>query len=85
MALTVQIKPEIEAELAAQAAALGLDVSAYAAAVLEQAVVQPAAAFRHKSPKEIRAWLDSMAEFSDQIPPTPGETFPRDMIYQDHD
>lgn len=85
MTLTIEIKPEIEARLAAQAAARGLDLSAYAAAVLEQAVVQPGASLRHKSPEEIRAWLDSMTEFSDQIPPMPGETFSRQMIYQDHD
>ena len=37
MTLTIEIKPEIEAELAAQAAARGMDVQAYAASVLEEA------------------------------------------------
>jgi len=37
MTLTVNIKPEVEAELAAQAAAHGMDVSSYAAVLLEQA------------------------------------------------
>ncbi len=37
MTLTLEIKPEIEAELAAQAAARGMDVHAYAAKVLEEA------------------------------------------------
>ncbi|MCX6617364.1 MAG: hypothetical protein NTZ98_14855 [Acidobacteria bacterium] len=35
--------------------------------------------------EEIRAWLDELAQFSDKIPPMPGETFARDMIYQNHD
>ena len=35
--------------------------------------------------EEIRAWLDSLTEFSGQIPTLPGETFSRGMIYQDHD
>jgi hypothetical protein len=41
MTITIEIKPEFEAELAAQAAARGMDVSTYAASLLEQAA-QPA-------------------------------------------
>jgi hypothetical protein len=35
--------------------------------------------------EQIRAWLDELAALSDTIPPLPGETFSREMIYQDHD
>lgn len=34
--------------------------------------------------KEIRAWLDSLAQFSDEIPPLP-EKITREWIYQDYD
>jgi hypothetical protein len=44
----------------------------------EQATVAP------RSPEEIRAWLDRLAALSDRIPPRPGATFSREMIYQDH-
>ena len=37
MTITVEIKPEVEAELAAQAAARGMDVPSYVAILLEQA------------------------------------------------
>lgn len=37
MTITIEVKPEVERELAAQAATRGLDVSAYAATLLEQA------------------------------------------------
>ncbi len=37
MTITLEIKPEVEAELAAQAAAHGMDVSSYAAILLEKA------------------------------------------------
>jgi len=37
------------------------------------------------SAEELRAWLDELAIHSDQIPAMPGETFSREMIYQDHD
>jgi hypothetical protein len=34
--------------------------------------------------EEIRAWLDELAALSGRIPPRPGESFSREMIYQDH-
>ncbi len=37
------------------------------------------------SHEEFQASLDRMAQFSDKIPPMPGETASREMIYQDHD
>lgn len=88
MNLTIEVKPEVQAELAAQAKAHGMDVLRYAASLLEKAVAPPvecAAGKSKTSREEIRAWLNSMAEFSDRIPPMPGETFSREMIYQDHD
>ena len=41
MTITIEIKPEVEAELAAQAASRGMDVKAYAASLLEQAAQPP--------------------------------------------
>ncbi len=41
MTITIEVKPEVEAELAAQAAARGMDVQAYAAVLLEQATQPP--------------------------------------------
>jgi len=43
MTITVDIKPEVEAELARQAALRGTPVEAYAAMVLEEAVHLPSA------------------------------------------
>jgi hypothetical protein len=37
------------------------------------------------SDEEFQAVLDRMAQFSDKIPAMPGDTFSREMIYQDHD
>ena len=55
MTITIDIKPEIEAELAAQAAARGMDVHAYAAKVLEEAA-RPA----NEVPK--KSFLDFLRE-----------------------
>jgi hypothetical protein len=35
--------------------------------------------------EEVRAWLDRLAQFSDQIPQLPDEAFTRESFYQDHD
>ena len=37
MSIIIDIKPEVQAELSRQAAALGVDISAYAASLLEEA------------------------------------------------
>ncbi len=86
MMLTVEIPAAVEAGLAREARARGLAVPALAARLLEEAVTTVSLQDSpRRSPEEICAWLDSLAEFSDQIPPLAGETFSRAMIYQDYD
>lgn len=88
MMLTLEISLEVQRELAREAQVRGVPVPALAASLLEEAVARPLAttpAPAQRSPLQIRAWLDSLAEFSDQIPARPGETFSRSMIYHDHD
>jgi predicted transcriptional regulator len=36
------------------------------------------------TPEEFNNWLESFSRFSEKIPPMTGETFSREMIYQDH-
>jgi hypothetical protein len=85
MALTVELNPETEARLAAEARVRGLGVAAYAAKLLEEATPPPTTPRPGRTTQEIRAWLNELTQFSDKIPPRPGETFSREMIYQDHD
>ena len=81
MVVTVNIPDE----LAAEAKARGLSLEAYVQEVLAQQLgVRPAETRQPRTPEEIRAWLDSLAQFSDQIPALP-ETISREWIYQDHD
>jgi post-segregation antitoxin (ccd killing protein) len=80
----MEITIKIPDELAAQAQARGLDVEAYVEEILAQRVgASPSASGQARTPEEIRAWLDSLAQFSDKIPPLP-ETISREWIYQDH-
>jgi hypothetical protein len=58
LTITLEIKPEVEAELAAQAAARGMDVPSYAASLLEKAA-QP----RGQQPRK-----QTLSEFFMQSP-----------------
>jgi len=76
---------KIPDELAARAKARGLRVEDYVLEILGQQLgAQRVGATQARTPEEIRAWLDSLAQFSDKIPPLP-ENITRDWIYQDHD
>ncbi len=80
----MEISVKIPDELIAQAKARGLRVEAYVEELLaRQLEARPQEAPRARTPEEIRAWLDSLAQFSDKIPPLP-ETISREWIYQEH-
>ena len=66
------------------AEARGLDLPTYAAQVLRNATAHVGMAPR-RTREQFHAWLEEFTQFSDRIPARPGETFGRDMIYQDHD
>ena len=84
MTITIDIKPEIEAELARQAEVRGMDVPAYATTLLE-AAAHPPRAQKSRSLEEFEKTLDRIAQFSDEIPALPDEAFSREGLYQDHD
>ena len=80
----MEVTLKIPDELAALAKARGLRVEDYVAELLSQQLKpQHAGTPQMRSPEEIRAWLDSLAQFSDKIPALP-EIITRDWIYQDH-
>jgi DNA-binding IclR family transcriptional regulator len=81
----MKVNVKVPDELAAQAQALGLALEAYVEQILAQLIRDPKPeGHTPRSPKEIRAWLDSLAQFSDKVPPLP-EKITREWIYQDHD
>jgi len=80
----MEVTVKIPDELAARAKSRGLRVEDYVVELLAQQLGQlQAGASPVRTPEEIRAWLDSLAQFSDKIPPLP-EDITRDWIYQDH-
>lgn len=52
--------------------------------VPDELAAQPQMRVPPRTPEQIRAWLDSLAQFSDKIPPLP-EFVSREWIYQDRD
>ena len=84
MTITVNITPEVQAELARQAAAHGRAFEAHAASLLEEAAHLPAGAGR-LSQDRLENTLREMAQFSHKIPALPDEAFTRESLYQDHD
>ena len=80
MVVTVNIPDE----LAAQAKARGLSLEAYVQEILAEQLARPVQTQQPRTQEEIRIWLDSLAQFSDKIPPLP-QTISREWLYQDHD
>ena len=85
--MTIILKPEQERVLLAA-------IDSGLAHTTDEALDQALDALRLRLPQsmlpqartreEIRAWLDELAALSGRIPPRPGESFSREMIYQDH-
>ncbi len=84
MIITVDIKPEIQAELGRQAAAHGVGVEAYATSLLEEAA-RAGARSRTLNQEQLDRTLRELAQFSDKIPALPDSAFSRESLYQDHD
>ena len=84
MTIIVEIKPETQTELSRQAAARGIDISVYAAKLLEEAAHLPSPSNRLTADQLDEA-LEELAQFSHKIPLLPDEAFSRESMYQDHD
>jgi hypothetical protein len=80
----MEVTLKIPDELLAEAKSRGLAIEDYISEILaKQLPPPPSHSSRPQTPEEIRVWLDSLAQFSDKIPPLP-EKISRDWIYQDH-
>jgi post-segregation antitoxin (ccd killing protein) len=81
----MEISVKVPDELAARARARGLRVEEYVQELLAQQIQENSRDLViPRTEAEVRAWLTSMTQFSDKIPPLP-ETISRDWIYQEHD
>jgi hypothetical protein len=83
MTVRLELKPDIEANLAARARARGIPLDAYLQAVIED-LARPEAA-PPASLQDLEATLDALAEMGKDLPHLPSSAFSRESIYQDHD
>jgi post-segregation antitoxin (ccd killing protein) len=80
----MEIRIKVPNELASQAQLRGIQVEAYVEEILARQAAAISTSRKLRTQEEIRAWLDSLAQFSDRIPSLP-ENITREWIYQDHD
>ena len=84
MTITIDLKPQVESQIAAQAAAQGLSVEAFVQKLLEKSVVS------NNSPDEISLEeferdMDMLAEGLEHLPINYQGNYSREDIYLDHD
>jgi hypothetical protein len=77
MTLTIQLKPEVEASLSAQARAKGVSVAEYVGSLLEQ--LTPSGP--QMSPEQRANALSDWAKEFPQVPPLSDEAVSRETIY----
>jgi hypothetical protein len=78
----LELKPDVEANLAAQARARGVPLDSYLQGVIEDLARTDAA--RPASLNDIGATLDALAEMGRGFRPLPSSALGRESIYQDH-
>lgn len=83
MTVRLDLKPDMEARLTAQAESKGIPLDAYLQGMIEEmAQTQPPP---NTSIQEFRATLDTLAEMGKSLPHRTSSAFSRQSIYQDHD
>jgi hypothetical protein len=82
MTITLDLKPEVEERILAQAQAQGVPLETYLASLIEAQVtpLEP----QRASLEQFLAELEEFAEGTDDIPVLPPEALTREAIYGDH-
>ena len=83
MTIRVELNPETEARLKAEAHAKGLPVETVAEQLLKEALTGRAESHGRLSVEEFHRMLDAMAEGSEKLPDLPTESFSRESFYED--
>ncbi len=83
MTIHVELKPEIAAQLAAEASAQGLPLEKVAERLLQEALASRSTLQGTLSVDKFHAMLKSLASGSEALPNLPTETFTRESFYED--
>jgi hypothetical protein len=85
MTIHVELKPQMEEQLAAAAEANGMSMESYAQQLLQEALASDPASRSRASREEFHGFLEEMAMDAPGPPQLQSETFSREMIYGEHD
>jgi len=81
--IQIELQPELEAQLAAEAQSRGMELEGY----IQKPITERAAGSQHPSssnrPAAIDELLEQLAAHSDKIPDLPDEAFTRESFYRD--
>ena len=83
MTVKLELTPEVEANLAAQARAHGVPLHTYLQGLIESFARTETT--RAAGPHDIEATLDRLAEMGKDLPHLPCSALTRESIYRDHD
>jgi hypothetical protein len=84
--IQIELRPEVEARLTAEAHAKGIELRVYVEGLIEEAIsTQTSQDRRQPTSEEMRDFFQKMAANSEKIPQLPDEAFERESFYQDHD
>ena len=83
MSIRVELNPETEERLKAEARAKGLPVEKVAEQLLNEALTGHSLSQGRMSVEEFHRMLDAMAEGSEKLPDLPTEAFSRESFYED--
>jgi len=84
MAITLNLPPDVETKLAAQARELGLQLDTYVQSLLQERASKIAAE-QTTDLKQFEAELDALSKGSEKLAYLSAEALTRASIYQEHD
>lgn len=82
MTIQVELSPEVEARLAAQAVVRGVALETYASQLLQEATMPDVAGNGVLASSDLQAMLREVAEGSESLPKLPTSAFGRDSFYE---
>jgi len=82
--IRVELNPEMERQLAAEALARGIELEVYAQWLLRETIISKGKGQSRASQEEFRSFLDALASKAPNVPQLQSETFSREMIDGEH-
>jgi hypothetical protein len=85
MTIQVELNPDLEQRLTAEAQAQGIALETFAQRILQDAIGAKSRAHSRARQEEFRVFLDALASRAPHAPHLDSESFLREMIYSEHD